>query len=122
MLSSRICHQRPERSFQVAGVQMPVCGRCFGLYVSGALGAVLAWGRRRIAPDRTRLVLAMAAMPTAITWSSEAAGLSAFSNVSRAMAALPLGAVAGWVFVQMLRYDLSLNGQVHDRGSRVRRC
>lgn len=122
MLSSRICHQRPERSFQVAGVQMPVCGRCFGLYVSGALGAVLAWGRRRIAPDRTRLVLAMAAMPTAITWSFEAAGLSAFSNVSRAMTALPLGAVAGWVFVQMLRYDFSLNGQVHDRGSRVRRC
>ena len=43
-VSSRICHQRPERSFAIAGIQMPVCARCSGLYVSGALG-----GDRRMA-------------------------------------------------------------------------
>src|SRR5437660_11866587 len=26
--ASAICHQRPERSFDVLGVQMPVCARC----------------------------------------------------------------------------------------------
>lgn len=120
-LSSRICHQRPERSFHLAGVQMPVCGRCFGLYLSGAVGAVIAWGRRRLREDRTRPLLALAAVPTAVTWGAEVAGLAAFSNLTRAAAALPLGIVAGWVLVQMLRYDFSLNGQIDDRGSRARR-
>ena len=34
---SLVCHQRPERSFHLAGVQLPVCARCFGLYLSGAV-------------------------------------------------------------------------------------
>lgn len=119
-LSSRICHQRPERSFHIAGVPMPVCGRCFGLYVSGAFGAALAWGWRRIPGERSRWLLAVAAVPTASSWSVEAAGLAAFSNLTRATAALPLGIAAGWVFVQMLRYDFLLNGQADDRGSCVR--
>lgn len=120
-VSSRICHQRPERSFHLGGTQMPVCGRCFGLYLSAALGAVFAWSGRRIRDDRTRHVLALAAVPTGITWSLEAAGLAGFTNLTRAAAALPLGLVAGWVLVQMLRYDFSLNGQIDDRGSPVRR-
>src|SRR5687768_14239891 len=38
---SVICHQRPERSFHLAGAQLPVCARCMGLYVGGAVGALL---------------------------------------------------------------------------------
>ena len=41
--SGLICHQRAARSFHLAGVQLPVCGRCASLYFSGALGAVLGW-------------------------------------------------------------------------------
>ena len=37
-----ICHQRPERSFHVWGVQWPVCARCLGLYAGAAIGAVMA--------------------------------------------------------------------------------
>ena len=37
-----VCHQRPERSFFVDGHQLPVCARCTGLYLSGALG-ILGW-------------------------------------------------------------------------------
>ena len=33
-----ICHQRPERSFFLDGHQLPVCARCTGLYLSGAIG------------------------------------------------------------------------------------
>lgn len=33
------------------------------------------------------------------------------SNALRALAALPLGGVAGWLFVQMLRYDSRLDGE-----------
>jgi uncharacterized membrane protein len=122
-LSSRICHQRFDRSFHIGGIQMPVCARCFGLYLAGALGAVIAWGAwgsHHRDGARTRIALALAAVPTALTWGAEMAGLTAFSNFARALAALPLGGVAGWVFVQMLRYDSSLDGhEVHDRRSRV---
>ena len=29
-----VCHQLPERSYSVNGVQMAVCSRCFGIYTS----------------------------------------------------------------------------------------
>jgi hypothetical protein len=46
-IGALICHQRPERSFHVAGTQMPVCARCFGLYAAGAAGVLIAWSIRR---------------------------------------------------------------------------
>ena len=113
--ASQICHQRPERSFALSDIQLPVCARCFGLYLSGALGAVAAWWSAPRPMLNTRLLLALAAAPTAATWALESAGLAGFSNLTRAAAALPLGAAAGWVFVQMLRYDAESHGrEIHD--------
>ncbi len=56
------------------------------------------------------MLLLAAAAPTAITFLLDVTGVMRFSNVARAVAALPLGAVAGWLFVQMLRYDSRLDG------------
>jgi uncharacterized membrane protein len=105
--ASLICHQRPERSFHLAGIQLPVCARCAGLYLSGAAAALAAWsGRRRVAvPRATRTVLALAAIPTALTFAVELAGLVYPSNTVRALSALPLGAAAGWIFVRSLRAE-----------------
>ena len=101
-----ICHQRPERSFHLSGVQLPVCGRCLGLYLSGAIGAVGAWfAPRRSMTRRNRTALAIAAIPTAFTVSLEFAGLIHPGNVVRAVSALPLGATAAWLFVRSLRAD-----------------
>jgi uncharacterized membrane protein len=104
---SLICHQRPERSFHIAGVQLPVCARCAGLYVSGSFGALAAWSgaRRPRMPRRTRQLLLLAAIPTAVTFAAELTGLAHPSNAARALAALPLGAAAGWVFVRSLRAE-----------------
>ncbi|MDQ3488482.1 MAG: DUF2085 domain-containing protein [Acidobacteriota bacterium] len=111
---SQICHQITERSFAYGGVQFPVCARCFGLYLSGALSAALAWLWSPRQLRWTRPALLVAAIPTGATWALEFAGLVGFSNISRALAALPLGGVAGWVFVQMLRYDSESHGrQIH---------
>ena len=100
-----VCHQRPERSFHLAGVQLPVCARCLGLYASGALGAAVACAAadrsREIRPvGDTRWALAIASIPTALTLLSEWSGLWYPSGAARAFAALPLGAVAGWVLVR----------------------
>ena len=110
--ASRVCHQRSERSFRLAGVQLPVCARCAGLYVSAAAGALAVWMRRRrrerAAP---RTVLLVAAVPTVVTWVLEHGFGVPFSNVARAAAALPLGASAGWLVVGLLRYDSRLDGE-----------
>jgi uncharacterized membrane protein len=102
-----ICHQRPERSFHLTGVQLPVCGRCFGLYVSGALGALAAWfvtGASR--SERARVALVLAALPTLITVSLEFIGAIHPTNLVRAASALPLGATAAWIFVTSLRAEV----------------
>ena len=92
LAASAICHQRAERSFHPWGVQLPVCGRCAGLYggaLLGLLGAVRAFRGRT-----ARLVLAAAALPTAATVLLEAGGLVDPGNLGRAASAVPLGAAA----------------------------
>lgn len=103
--AAAVCHQRPERSFDLAGVPLPVCARCIGLYASGALTAAAAWIGGATVPRRARAILILAAAPTAITVLLEWTGLAFPSNTARAIAAVPLGAAAGWIFVRMLRAD-----------------
>ncbi len=55
-----VCHQRPERSFHLAGAQLPVCARCTGLYLSAALGILFVWARR---PSPAAPVRAVAGLP-----------------------------------------------------------
>jgi len=101
---SFVCHQIPERSFHTAGVQWPVCARCAGLYLSapfGALASFWALGRHAIGPEglRATRIVAIAAVPTAITLALEWGGLAAPSNMVRALAALPLGGAIAFVMV-----------------------
>jgi uncharacterized membrane protein len=102
---SFVCHQRAERSFLIAGEPMPVCARCTGLYLSGAIGALMAWLALPRTPRGTRAAILVAAAPTLATFAAEWAGLAEPGNLLRAVAALPLGAVCGWVFVRMLRAE-----------------
>ena len=103
-LGSLICHQRPERSFHLAGMQMPVCARCVGLYAAGAAGLLLAWVvRRSWTTAQVRLGLVVAAMPIAVSVALESIGAITTSNVFRTATGLPLGFVAGLVLIGLLR-------------------
>ncbi len=104
--TSRICHQKPERSFHSDGVKWPVCGRCSGLYIGGAAGA-LAWLALRSRRPSSRLVmwLGIAAVPTALTVVLEWSGMTGVGNLSRALAGLPLGAMIAVVIVQTAAGD-----------------
>ena len=45
---SAVCHQFPEHSYQVAGVPLPLCARCTGLYLGALLTLILhTWRRPR---------------------------------------------------------------------------
>jgi uncharacterized membrane protein len=98
--ASRICHQRPERSFHTAGVQWPVCGRCSGLYLGAPLGAMAAlWlGRRR--GSRGLGALMLASVPTIATLILEWTGVVQVTSGLRAVAAVPLGALIAYVIVR----------------------
>jgi uncharacterized membrane protein len=98
-IGSFVCHQLPERSFHIAGVALPVCARCTGIYLAAALSAI--WCSRftpglRERGDRPALaVVALFAsfVPTAATlvyeWSSHAPA----ANWVRLAAGLPIGVV-----------------------------
>lgn len=113
-IGSFICHQIPERSFSVAGAQLPVCARCLGLYAGSALGAAVLVSRWRLprgaltTTRRLRRVGVVVAAPTVATVLLEAAGVWSPSNVTRALAGLPLGALVGLVVgnaLATLHYD-----------------
>ncbi len=47
---SMLCHQDPARSYHIAGVCLPVCTRCTGLYI----GFLVAWTLWRLVPRERR--------------------------------------------------------------------
>ena len=100
---SLVCHQRPERSFHLAGAKLPVCARCFGLYLSGAVGLMVASRRRgSISAATSRLLLVIAALPIAVTVALEWLGLIHTTNIVRMLTGLPLGFAAAVVIVRSL--------------------
>ena len=113
-IASVVCHQLPERSFFIGGRQVPVCARCTGLYLSAAAGLLgwCAWKLARgwrpvdVSPRRAIRLVAIAAMPTAVSIATALAGIWDGSNVTRAVLALPLGAAAGVVVAAVFTKDL----------------
>lgn len=109
-----ICHQRPERSFFVAGQQLPVCARCTGLYVGGAAMFLAWWGWKlvtRRAPIQFTAATALravaaAGVPTVVSWTSGVLGVWDGSNLVRAVLAIPLGLAAGAVVAAVSTKDL----------------
>jgi len=95
-----ICHQLPERSFHLAGFQLPVCARCLGIYGGAAaaamihvLGVFLAdsarW--RLLSPAAARRVFLVSALPTLVTVGLEWSAVWSATNVLRAFAGVAVG-------------------------------
>jgi uncharacterized membrane protein len=99
-LGSRICHQRPERSFHLFAAQLPVCARCAGIYTGAAIGSLLALSgsiRERLFPFSPRMLLVAGALPTLITLIIEWSGAGAGGNDVRAAAGVWLGVAIAFV-------------------------
>jgi uncharacterized membrane protein len=102
LAASKVCHQRPDRSFFTHDVPWPVCARCSGLYLAAPIGAVAALARgRRSKPSRLRALLGIAALPTLITIAIEWLGIMPVTSLARALAALPLGAAIAFALVRV---------------------
>jgi uncharacterized membrane protein len=108
-IGSFVCHQIPERSFHLAGFQLPVCARCLGIYLGAPIGAGFVWmwansrrSRISIAPARARQLAVGAAIPTLLTVLLEIAGIWSPSNITRAVAGFPLGVMVALVVTSAL--------------------
>ena len=49
---SGVCHQLPEHSIHLAGVQTPLCARCTGTYLGALLGLLSLWLKGRVRAAR----------------------------------------------------------------------
>jgi uncharacterized membrane protein len=97
---SRICHQRPERSFHLFAVQLPVCARCTGIYAGAAIGSLLALSasiRERLFPFSPRTLLVAGTVPTLMTLIIEWSGAWVGANDARAAAGVLLGVSVAFV-------------------------
>jgi uncharacterized membrane protein len=108
LVGSVVCHQIPERSFYLAGAQLPVCARCTGLYIGGLVGLVVwaAYRRRTIASRTAQGLLLVAAVPTLMTLATADVGWWDPTNIMRAALAAPLGMAGGIVVAAGLSRNL----------------
>lgn len=102
-IGSLICHQRPDRSFDLAGAQLPVCARCLGLYAGVLIGAVAVPVAGRFRYPRLTVVLAVA--PALTSLMVEWAGWGTPSNGVRAGTGLIAGVLIAAVVLATLHYE-----------------
>lgn len=114
LAGSLVCHQLPDRSFAYGGAQLPVCARCLGLYAGGLIGALIwaistaarSTSSRIVQRSTFRTALIGAALPTLLSVAAGAFGIWDGSNLTRALLALPLGAVIAATVAAVAAGDL----------------
>jgi uncharacterized membrane protein len=100
-----VCHQRPERSFHLGALPLPVCARCTGIYAGAAAVALIALaGRRccRYSAERARVWLTVAAVPALLSLLYEWGTARAASNAVRAATGVLVGAAVAAVVLGFL--------------------
>jgi uncharacterized membrane protein len=110
-----VCHQQPERSFSLWGRQLPVCGRCLGIYL-GMLAGALAYPLLRRWHMPNWAILASAA-PLVAEILAEASGLWPGDNTSR----LATGLLLGPAFSVLILDALECGGFLYGRDDNVYR-
>ncbi|MEO8041300.1 MAG: DUF2085 domain-containing protein [Acidobacteriota bacterium] len=101
---SYICHQIPERSLHLAGHQMAVCSRCFGVYI-GLLSGILMYPLWRSIDEVDvipRIWLFLSLVPISIDWSLTIFGIWENTHASRFITGAILGAACATYIVPAL--------------------
>lgn len=98
---SYLCHQLSERSLHLAGEQLAVCARCFGVYAGLAIGISAYPFLRSVHSSEAppRVVLFLAPVPTAIDFALGFFGILENTHFSRFLTGAILGAVCAFFVV-----------------------
>jgi len=115
------CHQRVDRSFELAGVVLPVCARCTGLWLGALAGALVLPWLRSVREVPSLGVLVLAAAPMALDLALEhGAGLGP-AALSRALTGICLGAtIVAFVMAALSRAAEEIVGSCGTRSSTSR--
>ncbi len=99
LVYSNVCHQRPDRSFFIAGEKLAVCSRCTGIYLSFTLTLLLYLLKpaKRFTPSVFFLLLS----PMALEKGLELTGFPT-NNLSRFISGLCFGIMLGMAFSEGL--------------------
>jgi uncharacterized membrane protein len=96
-----VCHRMPERTFALAGIDMPVCSRCAGILGGLALGA---WIARPLPTRKTsRVLLGMAVLLMIADIITQDMGLHSVWHSSRLLTGVIVGYVASIALVAAMQ-------------------
>ncbi len=99
-----ICHRIPERVISIAGVPMPLCSRCLGLWGGLSISAALAWPVLPLRALRWVLPIAGALMLAEVV--TQDMGLHPVFHPTRLLSGLllsvPLGGAIGGMITREL--------------------
>ncbi len=112
---SYICHQISERSLHLAGHQLAVCSRCFGVYF-GLLAGILIyplWRQVDEIEPIPRFWLFLSIVPITVDWSLTVFGIWENTHLSRFVTGLILGAACATYIVPAL---VEITRNVFQRG------
>ncbi|MDI3289194.1 DUF2085 domain-containing protein [Polyangium sp. 15x6] len=98
-----ICHRIPERTLTLAGVAMPVCSRCAGIFAGAAAGALVA--RPALSPGAWRLWMIAASLAMLADVVARGAGLYPGCHAARLATGFSFGYTIAAACVDMLRRE-----------------
>jgi uncharacterized membrane protein len=98
-----MCHRIPERTLTLAGVAMPLCSRCAGVFGGVALGALAVWPRLTARP--WRWVITAAAGSMVLDVATQDLGLHPVWHVARLATGFAFGYSVAAACVQALQYE-----------------
>ncbi|HVG38328.1 MAG TPA: DUF2085 domain-containing protein [Pyrinomonadaceae bacterium] len=102
------CHQRPERSPMIGGVQFFLCWRCTGI-AAGALALLMHIALKRKLPTLAVSLIFSLALPLDLIVNSF--GFFALANSRRLVTGALWGAYGTSASLYFLRYLISIPGQ-----------
>ncbi len=111
---SYICHQMPERSLHLAGDQMAVCSRCFGVYFGLLFGILIypLWRTIDEIEPISRFWLFLALIPITVDWLLTVFGIWENTHFSRFLTGLILGtACATFIVPALVEIVRNLSGR-----------
>lgn len=100
-----VCHQIPARSFQMGGIPVALCHRCFGVFSGLVLTAAAFWVFTpfdAVLMRRSRLLILTALAIVGIDWTLDVLGLWTNTPLSRTATGLAFGGVAGYFLARGL--------------------
>lgn len=102
-----VCHQLPDRSFWIDGVQLAVCQRCYGIYAGLFLGTSLLLTLSAKAAwiyQQACWVLAAALLPAMLDWGLPIVHLWYNTPLTRTFTGLWFGLLAGLLLTATLEH------------------